>query len=198
MAIFGGGLEADSEPNIIITSANGNPRLVITNTWMESDEDNILIVDHASNRPLVLDMAPLHMYVNGTGNYANIRSTTTSNHLATLNIRGGYWETTNATGYHVDCTVEQFHVERGYFSRNWQGFNMAKITYAKGMYNSGVAVGTSPITVAHNLAVTPTVVTLGAQNTTTHEVSWTADATNIYIYHDSGTTITVSWYAEIA
>lgn len=62
--------------------------------------------------------------------------------------------------------------------------------------NSGTASGTSPITVAHGLAGTPTIVVVTPQGSTPCKVSWTADSTNIYIYHDAGTSITVSWYAE--
>lgn len=61
---------------------------------------------------------------------------------------------------------------------------------------SGTASGTSPITVAHGLAGTPQTVVVTPRSSTPCKVSYTADATNIYIYHDAGSSITVSWYAE--
>ena len=63
--------------------------------------------------------------------------------------------------------------------------------------NSGTATGTSPITVLHGLAGTPTIVVLGVKGTTVYSTSWTADATNIYIYHNAPASITVTWYAEL-
>jgi len=63
--------------------------------------------------------------------------------------------------------------------------------------NSGTATGTSPIIVPHGLAEAPTVVVLGVQGTTVYSTSWTADDTNIYIYHNAPGSITVTWYAEL-
>lgn len=62
--------------------------------------------------------------------------------------------------------------------------------------NSGTATGTSPIVVAHGLAGTPTIVTLGVKDVHPYSVSWTANSTHIMIYHSAKGKPTVTWYAE--
>lgn len=62
--------------------------------------------------------------------------------------------------------------------------------------SSGFALGTSPIVIAHNLIGAPQIVALGANFATPVKLSWTADGTNITIYHDAGQSITVTFKAE--
>jgi|GEM_PF-2412547 len=61
--------------------------------------------------------------------------------------------------------------------------------------NSAVANGPSPIVVRHDLIGEPTSVQLTPQGNTTCRVSYTADNTNLTIYHDAGSPIDVTWHA---
>jgi len=126
ITIIGGALEGTST-NILITSENGNPRVKVFGTWMESEKDNILIQDNPTYKPLVLDVEPVHMYTAGAGGYANIRSTTTSgHHLVNLYISGGYWENAGGT-YHLDVNCEQAVIAKSYFTLGIAGINTDKI-----------------------------------------------------------------------
>ena len=63
------------------------------------------------------------------------------------------------------------------------------------------AFGTTAVanggTIAHGLAAVPTRVHLIAQGTVPIEFSYTADNTNITVYHTSGGSPTVNWEAEV-
>jgi parallel beta-helix repeat protein len=62
--------------------------------------------------------------------------------------------------------------------------------------NYGVAVGASPITVAHGLSGIPDVVCLTGRSATALKTSWLANgANNIDIYHDGVGAEDISWYA---
>ena len=127
LTIIGGALEGTTT-NILITSENGNPRLRVFGTWMESDKDNILIQDNATYKPLSLDLEPIHMFTKGTGGYANVRSTTASgHHLVTLYVNGGYWENQNGS-YHFDVSCEKAVIIKGYYNKGMNGINTSKMT----------------------------------------------------------------------
>ena len=133
LTITNGGLEAESGCNIKVTSAYGNPRLSIFGTWMESTAGDNILIEEGLGSLLLLHIEPLHMYVNGSGGYANIRSTTTTNHTKTLVVEGGYWETSNATGYHIDARIDyEASIQTAYFSRGWAGVNTAKFDVLNG------------------------------------------------------------------
>jgi hypothetical protein len=62
--------------------------------------------------------------------------------------------------------------------------------------NSGIATGTSPIYVKHNLAGWPQTVQVTPNTDKPCSVSYTVNATYITIYHNAGTSISVSWNAK--
>lgn len=92
-------------------------------------------------------------------------------------------------------------IENNRFSKNII-YDWGTRTIIRGNYNyvtvsSGTATGTSPITVAHGLAGQATYVILGATGATALKTSWAnINATHFYIYHDSGGSSTITWYAE--
>jgi len=59
----------------------------------------------------------------------------------------------------------------------------------------GTASGTSPITIAHGLGSTPSVVLLTANAAQPYALGYAADGTNITVYHNAAASLTVSWYA---
>jgi len=56
----------------------------------------------------------------------------------------------------------------------------------------GTGSGTSPITIAHGLGDTPTKVFPSANALQPYALGWTADATNVYVYHNAAGSLTVS------
>jgi parallel beta-helix repeat protein len=60
----------------------------------------------------------------------------------------------------------------------------------------GIASGTTPIQVAHGLSGTPDYVLITGQSAAVFKVSYTVNATHIVIYHDYGSSISVSWYGK--
>jgi len=64
-------------------------------------------------------------------------------------------------------------------------------------FNYGSAAGSSPITVAHGLSTTPTIVILTAYATQPYALAYTADATNIVIRHNAAGSLTVKYLAMV-
>ena len=125
LVIIGGALEGGNGTavNIKITSTNSGPSLKVVGTWMESNTDNILI-EEGSYSPAYIDIAPSYMSAGGSG-YANIRSTTTTNHLEHLRIRGGTWVNTGGT-YCLDVTATTAWIDKAAFG---QDINLTKFSH---------------------------------------------------------------------
>jgi len=123
LVLIGGALEGGhgSAVNIKITSTNSGPALRVIGTWMESNEENILI-EEGSYDPAYLDLAPSYM---AAGNSKpNVRSTTTSHHLQHLRIRGGTWVTDGT--YNLDVRATTAVIDKVAFG---QEINLSKFDH---------------------------------------------------------------------
>lgn len=69
--------------------------------------------------------------------------------------------------------------------------------FLAGTWTTGTATGANPITKAHGLAGTPTIVLTGIDAAQPYVVSWTADATNIVFYHNAAASLTVTYAARL-
>jgi len=125
LTLIGGALEGGhgTAVNILIKSDNSGVGLRVVGTWMESNTDNILIQE-GSYSPAYVDVAPSYMSAGGSG-YANIRSTTTSNHLEHLRIRGGTWVNSGGS-YCVDCDAVEAIIDKVAFG---QDINISKLQH---------------------------------------------------------------------
>ena len=125
LTLIGGALEGGhgTARNIIIKSDNSGVGLRVFGTWMESNTDNILIQE-GSYSPAFLDLAPCYMSAGGSG-YANVRSSTTSNHLEHLRVRGGTWVNPGGT-YCIDCEATEAIIDKVAFG---QDINVSKLSH---------------------------------------------------------------------
>ena len=77
----------------------------------------------------------------------------------------------------------------------WNGTAFAAFATSTTTVYKGTATGSSPITVAHGVGSTPAVVVLTANAAQPYALGYSADATNITIYHEAAGNLTVSWIA---
>lgn len=140
LTVIGGSLNGGSgtASNIKITSTTSGGALKVVGTWMESNADNILIAEGAF-APAYVDVSPSYMSAGGAAGahgYANIRSTTTADHLAHLRTRGGTWVNydTQATIYNINCTATTAEIDKTAFGAE---INLAKFTYYMVNFHGG-------------------------------------------------------------
>ena len=134
--------------------------------------------------------------INGYGSYGvRLTSTAIGNRIEGVKITGGQYgvhETSGADynliiGNDIRGNSVQGVLKVGANSEVWRNIGFVS-------ENSGTATGTSPITVAHGLSETPSVVVVTPRTSCAFAVT-SRDATNFEITHDGGS-VTFDWYAE--
>jgi hypothetical protein len=143
LTIIGGSLNGGSgtASNIKITSTTSGGGLSVVGTWMESNADNILLVEGAF-APAYVDVMPSYMSAGGAAGahgYANIRSTTTANHLGHLRTRGGTWVNydTQATIYNINCVATTADIDKTAYGSE---INLANFTYYIVSFHGGYSL----------------------------------------------------------
>lgn len=66
-----------------------------------------------------------------------------------------------------------------------------------GIWTTGTCSGVNPITVAHGLGGTPTLVLFTVNAVQPYVVTYNADAVNIVFYHNAAGSLTIKWAARL-
>lgn len=187
--------------SIYITETGGYSPIStkVSGMHFESNTRHIQIAGTAT-KSIVVE----NCYFFGDGSTHPDRAIVISGNSTGTIIRNNYF---TGCQYHamwiVDATVVSTIIEDNY-NDNSYGFINNGGTGTKFRNNIGyvtesggsVAVANAG-TIAHELAATPTKVSVTVNEITPIPVSYTVDATNITVYHSAGGNVTVSWKAEI-